>query len=108
MTPNNRLAFDLVKVKVISRSYRQTLAIMSETGITDTNLQRLLRDGHGISFDSATVNPMLHFVISSQVIDDFKRRHINPTMLQLIGTAEVISIESADAALEKWRKMKQA
>lgn len=105
---NNRLAFDLVKVKCISKEYWRVRAIMAELGRSDTDLKLALRDGHGVNLETLTPDTMLHFVVSSQVIEGFRASGHEPTMLQVLGSAETISDESADAALEKWRKMKQA
>lgn len=102
-TSNN---LDLVGYKVITKLYSQVRAIFAELGESDTLLLRALRDGHGIEFDSLRTDPALFFVIGSDQIEKLQEAEIDsPTFLQLMGTAEVISLVESDA-IAKWKALK--
>lgn len=58
--------YEMVQIRVISKSYSQVRAIVGELGQSDTDLLRGLRECHGINFDSLHVDPTLHIVVSSQ------------------------------------------
>lgn len=88
----------MVGFKVVQKQYSQIRAIFAELGQSDTLLLRALKEGHGITFNSLTENPMLFFVVSQDQVEALKKNGVPaPTFLQLLGTCEVIARSEAQA-----------
>ena len=89
---------ELIGYKIISKSYSQVRAIFAELGTSDTELLRALKEGHGIEFDSLHMDPVLHFVVSSQQCELLFANGIPaPTFLQILGSSEVIDLNEENA-----------
>lgn len=97
--------YEMIQIRVISKSYSAIRAIVGELGQSDTDLLRGLSECHGVNFDSLHVDPTLHIVVSSQQMQEFADQGVSPTLLQLILTSEMIALDY-DEAIQKWRDKK--
>lgn len=95
----------LMGFKIIPKLYQSVRAIFAELGQSDTILKRALKEGQDITIDPVLNNPTLFFVVSEQQMDGFKRAGYEPTMLQLLGSSEVIAL-SEEEAERKFRSLK--
>lgn len=98
MRQPNRLALEIVKFSILEMRYSRMLSIMSEAGITDSQLKKALKIGHGIVIDTQKEDTTLYVVRNSQTEATMKRHGVaKPTMLQILGTASVIATSREEA-----------
>lgn len=97
----------LLGFKVVKKQFSAVRAIFAELGQSSTALLKALKIGHGIEIDPVEKDPYLYFVISQEQAEGFARAGYEPTMLQLLGTSEVISL-TEQAAIDKFRAIKGA
>lgn len=97
----------LLGFKVVAKPFSNVRAIFAELGQSSTKLMLALKIGHGIEFDPIEEDPTLYFVVSQEQSDGFAKAGYEPTLLQLLGTSEVISL-SEEAAIAKFRAIKGA
>lgn len=97
----------LLGFKVVAKKYSEVRAIFAELGQSSTTLLRALELGHGIKFDSLKEDPTLYFVVSQEQAEGFAKAGFSPTMLQTLGTCEVISMTEG-AAIARFRAIKGA
>lgn len=97
------LAFDCTGYNVIPKQFSQCKAIFSEIAGGEAMMLRALREGHNINFNSLTEDPLLFFVVDEQMVDMMKRQGIeNPTILQLLGSARIVSDVSEQDAINRF------
>lgn len=108
MKPNDssHLALELVRYRVLEKSYSKWRAIIAELGESDTAFLIALREVHGIAFDKAA-DPMLYVTQDTQQMKGFTDGGLNPTMLQILLTARVIALSEEEAKAKFERKLKE-
>ncbi len=90
-------ALTLTGFSILSRTWSEVKAILSEFSQDEGLIRMALLSGHAIIIDEAA-DTRLWFTVDDIQIQAMTRNRIpNPTMLQLIGTAQVWSdISAAD------------
>ena len=107
-SPDDRHALQRTGFDVIQRPWSVVRAIMSEFSQDVKLLKMALAAGHGIVIEEGIPghDPMLWFTVDSITKGKLADAKIpNPTMLQLIGTAQVWSDVSAKDCEAKFRAM---
>lgn len=93
--------FTLTKIgyTILPIEYRRVRDIMAEFDPREQVLRDALRIGHQLEItDAIAESAVLHIVLDSQMADKMHANRIpNPTLLQLIGTSRVISLNAKDA-----------
>lgn len=103
---DNALAFDVTGYNVIAKEFSRVKAIFSEIVNGETMLLKALREGHNITFDAVHSDPLIFFVVDQQMVEMMKRQGIeNPTILQLLGSARIVSDVSEEDAKTRFEAM---
>ena len=105
---DTHLALELVRHRVIGKTYEKWKAIIAETGSSDTMFLVGLRKLHGIAINPIKDGEAMLFVVQ----DTQQMRALeesgckNPTLLQILLTTRVISLTEKDAT-DRWTKIMQ-
>lgn len=98
------LALELVRFRILGKSYSKWRAIIAETGESDTAFLICLKRQWKIQIDKK-LDPVLFITQDTQQMRLLKESGIeNPTMLQILLTAKVISLSEEDAK-EQFEKL---
>lgn len=103
MNDSSHLALELVRYRVLGKTYSKWRAIIEELGESDTNFLRALRDVHGIFIDKKD-DPMLYVIQDTQQMRLFQQDGVSPTLLQILLTSKVIAL-SEQEVLDKIEKV---
>ena len=85
--------FTLIGFRIDHIEWSRLVAIMTDTGATETALKELLKTAHGMEIEG---DPIVYYTVTEEAMDKWAEHKITPTLLQLIGSAEIYSLSEID------------
>lgn len=82
---------ELVRFRVLGKTYSKWRAIIAELGESDTNFLRALKECHGITINKRE-DPMLYVTQDTRQMRHFAEAKVSPTLLQILLTGKVIAL----------------